>query len=265
MQAFLLICRALLFSVALAGLPMSAHAETPKIGIVVMHGKGGSPARHVNGVAAALEGKGMLVANIEMPWSGNRNYDVDTSKAEQEVLAALAGLKEKGARKLFVAGHSMGGAFALHFGGRQPVDGIIGISPGGNVGGSVMSEKFAASLQEARKLAAEGKGGEKARLQDYEGSRGSFQIAITPDNYISWFSPGGAMDTRRAASEIKAPVLWLVAARDYPGLRKANLPLFKGFAPHPMHRLVEPDADHKGAPDASVDAIVEWISMVAGQ
>lgn len=57
----------------------------PKIGIVIMHGKGGSPSKHVSDLASNLEGKGYLVANIEMPWSGNRNYDVSVSDAENEV------------------------------------------------------------------------------------------------------------------------------------------------------------------------------------
>src|SRR5690348_2471343 len=99
----------------------SAEAQSPqtKIGIVIMHGKGGSPTRLVADLASFLEDKGYLVANIEMPWSGRRQYDVDVAGAEKEVESALAGLRGKGAKKLFVAGHSQGGLFALHCGGRH--------------------------------------------------------------------------------------------------------------------------------------------------
>lgn len=54
------------------------------MGIVIMRGKGGSPSRYVSDRAQALEGKGYLVANIEMPWSGRRDYDVDVSAAESK-------------------------------------------------------------------------------------------------------------------------------------------------------------------------------------
>ena len=112
--------------------PLSALAQGEPIGIVVMHGKGGSPTRYVVDLARALEGKGLRVANVEMPWSGKLNYSLPVSSGEETVAAALDSLRGEGARKLFVAGHSLGGAFALHIAGRIAVDGIIAIAPGGN-------------------------------------------------------------------------------------------------------------------------------------
>ena len=74
-----------LFVAALATTFFSAPAlaqNAPTIGIVIMHGKGGRPERFVSVLAEGLERKGWLVANIEMPWSGRREYDVDTAGAE---------------------------------------------------------------------------------------------------------------------------------------------------------------------------------------
>jgi len=62
-----------------------------------MHGKGGSLARHVSDLASSLEKNGYLVANLEMPWSGRRDYDVSVSAAEKGVQSALAALRDKGA------------------------------------------------------------------------------------------------------------------------------------------------------------------------
>ena len=78
--------------------PVSAQ-NAPAIGIVVMHGKGGRPDRHVKLLAEELERKGWLVANLEMPWSGRREYDVDVAAAEKEVTAALDGMRAKGVKK----------------------------------------------------------------------------------------------------------------------------------------------------------------------
>ena len=58
--------------------------------IVVMHGKGGSPDRFVNGLAAELANRGYIVANLEMPWSGDRNYDADTDAADAQIDKAIA-------------------------------------------------------------------------------------------------------------------------------------------------------------------------------
>lgn len=242
-----------------------AFAETPVMGVVIMHGKGGSPARHVDGLASALKDKGYLVANIEMPWSGRRNYDVDTTQAEAEVEAALAKLRSEGARKVFVAGHSQGGAFALHFAGKGSADGIICMAPGGSVASKVFRETLGDTIEEARRLVAEGKGGEKARLRDHEGSKGTYTVITTPAVYLTWFDPEGAMNTKRAAHAARpeTPILWLVAKKDYPGLRKMNIPLFKQLPANPLTRMVEPDADHHSAPMASVDEVVRWTTEVA--
>lgn len=97
--------------------PAIAEANPMRIGVVLMHGKGGAPTRLVADLAASLESRGWLVANLEMPWSGRRDYDVEVGAAEREVETALQGLRDKGAQKLFVAGHSQGGVFALYFGG----------------------------------------------------------------------------------------------------------------------------------------------------
>lgn len=157
---------------ATTSLPAAAQSGPPATGIVIMHGKGGSPAKHVADLASSLESKGYLVANLEMPWSARRDYDVSVAAAEQEVESALDRLRARGARKLFVAGHSQGGLFALYFGGRHPVDGVIAMAPGGNVGNQIFREKLGESVEQARKLVADGKGDEKTRLLDYEGAQG---------------------------------------------------------------------------------------------
>ena len=176
----------------------TAQSAQTRIGIVVMHGKGGSPAKYVAELASGLEMQGYLVANLEMPWSGARSYDAPVATAESEVDAALAALRSKGATHLFVAGHSQGGLFALYFGGRHPLDGIIAIAPGGNVASPAYRERLGDSLSHARQLIAAGNADEKTRLQDFERSRGMYTIWCTPANYLSWFDPDGAMNELKA-------------------------------------------------------------------
>jgi pimeloyl-ACP methyl ester carboxylesterase len=242
-----------------------AGAQSPqtKIGVVIMHGKGGSPTRHVADLASFLETKGYLVANIEMPWSGRRDYDVDVGGAEKEVESALAELRRKGATKLFVAGHSQGGLFALHCGGTHAIDGVVAIAPGGNVANPLFGQNLGESVERARKLVAEGKGDEKTSFIDFEGSRGTSPVHSTPVAYLSWFRPDGAMNQSNASKRVKVPVFFVAPRGDYPGLLKIKQRMFDALPRHPLTKLYEPDSTHLGAPSAARDEILRWTSQVA--
>lgn len=243
----------------------AAQTAPQAVGVVVMHGKGGSPTKFVAELASGLEAKGHLVANIEMPWSGSRNYDVNTAAAEGEIDAALTRLRAKGATRLFVAGHSQGGTFAFYYGSKHAVDGIIAIAPGASTTSQVVREKLGGTLEEARKLVAAGKGGETARLQDFEGAKGTYAVVCTPDNYVSWFDPDGAMNLMKSirAMRPETPVLLVVPKSDYPGLLKAKQANFDALPRNPLTKLYEPDASHTAAPAASRDEISRWMMEVA--
>lgn len=256
-----------LLAVAALVFGLHAEAETLNAGVVVMHGKGGSPGKHVADLAAALTRHGFLVANLEMPWSGRREYDVAVDVAEREVEAALAALRQRGAGKVFLAGHSQGGLFALYFGGKHRIDGIVAIAPGGNVGNQLFREKLAESVAQARQLVAAGKAHEKTGLNDYEGSKGTYPVITTPAAYLSWFDPQGAMNQTLALRSIKAetPVLFIVPTNDYPGLLRVRQEMFGLLAKHPLTRMYEPDASHLTAPSASIPEIADWLTTVATQ
>src|SRR5687768_15412912 len=157
-----------MLAAATIAFPLTSMAQAPSsaIGVVIMHGKGGSPARHVSSLASSLEQKGYLVANLEMPWSANREYDASVDVAEKEVDAALASLRARGAGNVFVAGHSQGGLFAIHYGGKHAVDGVIAIAPGGNVANPIYRRELGQSVEQARRLVGDGKGNEKTRFSD---------------------------------------------------------------------------------------------------
>lgn len=256
-------------AIVAAGISQSSIPQTlsPRIGIVIMHGKGGGPKWHVSDLAISLERKGYVVANLEMPWSGWRSYNVDVSAAVKEVESALDTLRGEGAQKLFVAGHSQGGLFALYFGGKHPVDGIIAIAPGGNVSSPFFREKLGASVELARKLIAERRGDETTRFSDYENATGTYPVVTTSSAYFSWFDPDGAMNQATAVERMnpRIPVLFIVPTGDYPGLVKVKNHFFSLLPKNPLSKLYEPNSSHVNAPSASRDEIVRWTTEVASR
>jgi pimeloyl-ACP methyl ester carboxylesterase len=254
--------------IAMLSLPASAQtAASPRIGVVVMHGKGGSPARYVNELADGLAQKGYLVESLEMPWSGRRGYDLDVAAAEREVGAAFDALRGRGAQKLFIAGHSQGGVFALYYAGKHPPDGVIALAPGGSTASLVFQQQLGSSVQLARTMLAGGKGDERARFADYEGSRGLSEVTTTAATYLAWFDPDGAMDQEKSSRALPAtlPVLYVAPRRDYPGLQRFKQAMYRALPANPLTRLYEPDSDHLGTPRAALDEVMRWTGEVAGR
>src|SRR3546814_687163 len=202
-----------------------------------------------------------------MPSSGKRDYDVDVAAADKEVNAALDGLRARGAKTLFVAGHSQGGLFALRYGNKHKVDGIIAIAPGGDPGNQTFTGKLGPSVQAAKQLVAAGQGAKTEKFYDYEGSKGLTPVNTTASNYLSWFEPDGAMNQGIAARNMNpaTPVLFVGPTGDYKGLLRVKQAMFNSLPRNPLTKLYEPSASHLGAPSASIDEIIRWTAEVAGK
>ena len=142
---------------------------------------------------------------------------------------------------------------------------MIAIAPGGNVNSPTFREKLGDSVERVRNLVAAGKGNEMTPLADYEGAKGVYLVITTPAIYLTWFDPDGAMDQMAATKAInpQTPVLFIGPKGDYPGLLKLKQSMFDALPKSPFNKLYEPDASHLGAPSASAEEIVRWISEVA--
>jgi len=259
--------RRIFLALLFAGLASFANAQSPKTGVVIMHGKGGLPDGSVLYLAEFLQSRGDLVANLEMPWSSRRDYDVDSAAALKQVADALDELRAKGATKVFVAGHSQGGGFALYVGGRLSVDGVIAIAPGGNVATPIFRQTVRESLERAEQLVAAGKGAQRERFVDYEGSRGVTPLITNAAAYASWFDPNGAMNQVKSEKSLPSsvPVLYVAPTDDYPGLVKAKRAMFDALPKNPLTKLYEPDSNHMRAPIAAREEIARWIGEVASR
>ena len=143
--------------------------------------------------------------------------------------------------------------------------GAVAIAPGGNVATPIYRKEVGPSVEQARRLVAEGKGNEKARFSDYEGSKGTLTVNTTPLTYLTWFEPEGAMNQVKSSKAMnpQVPVLFVGPTNDYPGLVKVKHTMFDALPRNPLTRLYEPDSSHIEAPYASREEIVRWTAEVA--
>lgn len=262
-----MVSKAFMAVMAIVVSPLLLAAPSPsEIGVVVMHGKGGGPGKNVNGLASAFERAGFQVGNLNMPWSHKRRYDVNMHGGVEEITRALDAMRARGVRKVFLAGHSQGGLFALHYAGLHRVDGVLPIAPGGQVDGASFVPKLAPHVEKARQMVSEGRGNERADFLEFDGPEVSKAVTTTATIYLDWFDPNGAHTTRVFKSlKEGTPVLYVAPTRDYPGLARGKQQYFSALPPHPKTRLHEPDSDHANAPDATIEEAIRWIREVAEQ
>ena len=178
-----------LFALALSAASIRAD---DKIGIVLMHGKQGSPL----GVAvvgsnrppagelliAALKDAGYLVTTPEMCWSGRRALDKVFADCMKEIDDAIDDLKTHGATGIVVGGLSQGGLAAIAYGAtHSDILGVVAYGPADDPANKARSPAVAAAIAKAQSMAADGKGGERSTFDDVNtGPQGSFTMTLTP-------------------------------------------------------------------------------------
>jgi predicted esterase len=268
----------LLLALVLVALPSSA-AEPGATGIVLMHGWGLSsePTRQ-NPFAAhwllsqRLREAGYAVAEEEMPWGPNRLLDVPREAAMQEIDVMVGRLRASGARRIVVAGHSMGATMALAYGGQRDVDGIIALAPGFHVElqARLFPDVLPRQLARARALVAAGRGD----------ARGSFTginccfifrgFATTASTYLSWHDPDGSGRVDRNAARVRpgTSVLLVYGRADpiYGAFERVRLKyddyVWARLAAGVQRQRLIVDADHVGVPTAAVVPIMQWLAAL---
>ena len=155
-------------ALALAMAPPPAEAIQPRdTGIVLLHGWGlQDEAGRQNPFAAnwllskTLREAGYVVAEEEMPWGPRRLLDVSREGAMREIDTLVGRLRAAGARRIVVAGHSMGATMAIAYGGQRDVDAIVALAPGMHVElhARLFPDVAPVELARARALIAAGRG-----------------------------------------------------------------------------------------------------------
>ena len=234
-------------------------AET-KIGVVLLHGKGGFPGQPaLTSLVASMHRSGFVVTVPEMPYSKDRKYDKTYEDAMKEINAAVDGLRKQGVQKVFVAGHSLGANAALRYGTLSSVDGIVAIAPGHSPESPNFLSMTGRSVERAREMIRAGKGDDGDFFADTNQGRDS-EIRTKARIYLSWFDPDGPAVMPRNAAALKpgTALLWVVGTQDNMYRRGASY-VFDKAPVHPRSRYLVIGGDHMNTPAIAADAIVEWI------
>jgi pimeloyl-ACP methyl ester carboxylesterase len=249
----------LLFGLIAIALAIPGAAEEGKVGIVLLHGKQSPVSGPVGSLAQKLRGAHYLVATPEMPWSRDRIYGASYEDAMSEIDRAADGLKKKGAEKIVVGGHSLGGNAAVGYAARRgDLAGIVVLAPGQFPELPRWREMSASSVAHAREMVAAGHGESFESFTDFNMGKTLYSQA-SAKSYLSYFDPDGpaVIPTNAAGIRSPIPILWVVGIKD-PATRPSGY-AFDKAPPHPKSKYVAVDADHVQVPAVAADQVLAWL------
>lgn len=251
--------RRTMIGAALAALAVGPARAAAPVGVVLLHGKGGSPqASPTSDLAAKLKAAGIPFVAPEMPWSAGRYLSGTCESAVAEVGAAVAQVKAKADRVVLV-GHSMGCSVALAYAAKnKDLAGLVLASPGHNPTGYYkLTPQIHESVDRARAMVTDGKGAQKATF--YDNNQGKvFKVEATADTYLSYFDPAGACEMRVSSGQISVPVLWVAGNDDK--VNQWGAEIAKRATQADKSAIVNVKANHMTAPVVASADIVKWIA-----
>ena len=250
---------AILFSLITALTGRIAPAAGDDLGVVLLHGKGGSPSGYVRELASALQSKGHLVSTPTMPWAQDRIYDASFDEAMQQIDREIDSLRQQGAKFIVVAGHSLGANAALGYAStRDGAGGIIALAPAHTPELPGFIKRVGHDVSRARALVAAGKGKEKHSFSDVNQGQ-MLEVAATAEVYLSWFDPDGSavMPRSAAAFKVATPLLLVVGNGD-----RGKDYIFDKAPAHPRSRFVSVPAGHFAVPSAAIEEVITWLDSL---
>ena len=234
-------------------------------GVVLLHGTL-EPSYWLMPLKKKLDAAGFRTAMPEMPWSTKREYDRTYEEAMDEVAAAATGLERRGARRIVVGGHSMGGNAALAYAALHGgIAGLIVISPGPFPEDPDIQKLIAPGMAKARQMIAAGQGGQMGVFKDLVQWHGSTEGAhTTAKNYFSYYNPDGDSVIPKNAARMKPgiAVLWVLGMEETGDRVAGRSYAFDKLPPNRLNRYILVPKGHLDAPATGADSIVAWLKCL---
>jgi dienelactone hydrolase len=250
----------LLFILSLSATPLQAGE---KLGILLMHGKGGTsnPNSPIGKLSYSLKREGFIVIAPIMPWSRSRKYDKTFDESMAEIDEYVEKLREKGATKIVVGGHSMGANAALGYGARREgLSGILAIAPGHVPEQMGFQNEIDNDWIRSKEMVEAGKGNQKDKFNDLnQGAK--TRVKVKAEVYLSWFDPNGpaCMPVNAANLKPETPLLWIIGKKDY--MFKVGRDYAFNKAPsNPKNAYIVVEGGHLVTPQKGKAEIINWIN-----
>jgi dienelactone hydrolase len=235
-------------------------AQAQPVGIVLLHGKWGTPSGPIQPLEMALRSAGMVVISREQAWSQTRAYDRTLDEVMLDIDREVAELKAAGVRRVVVGGQSFGANMALAYGARHPeLDGVMVLAPGHTPERPARDARMAESLARAHALLAAGKNEQYANFEDINQGR-TRQISAKPAVYVSYFDPASDAVMPRNAARLSAhtALLWIVGSHDQM-FASGTAYAFDRAPRNPYSAYHTVEGDHFGTPSAARQIAVDWL------
>jgi pimeloyl-ACP methyl ester carboxylesterase len=235
------------------------------VGVILMHGKQGSPnTPGLRDIASKAESAGMKVVVPSMPWGtgGWEKINVTPDQVFAMIDGYASQLRAHGAQRIVVGGHSLGANVALAYAvARQNVAGVVMAAPGHSPVGSYRSSPaIKDSIDQAAQLVKSGQAGQPfSGLDENQGS--SIRMSTTAGVYAAWLNPRGQVSMPVQAPLLPAsiPVMVIIGTKD-PGYGYMENSVYKPAAKNPYSKfLVIDGGDHRNTDQAASQRIVDWI------
>lgn len=248
-----------------AALSAAPAAAQERIGVLMLHGKnpGSNMDPNFGVMKGTFERQGWLVAFPDMPWSRGRYLDGGLDKALAEMGGHIKSLRDQGATKIVIAGHSMGSPAAMAYAARGgDVDALVLLAPGHVPVGYYTYPSLKVvhdSINEARALVAAGKGDSRERFSDINQGRQQTVVATAKD-YLSWFDPTSDAEMSVTAPRIpaKTAVLTAIGEKD-PLFSRVKAYYVDKLPANPKNKYLEVTGGHLDTPRVASDEIIAWI------
>ncbi|MFN3570767.1 MAG: lipase family alpha/beta hydrolase [Polaromonas sp.] len=240
-------------------------AAQERIGVLMLHGKNPGNNRDPNfsPLKDTFERQGWLATVPDMPWSRGRYLDGGLDKAMAEIAGHIKGLRDQGATKIVIIGHSMGVPTSMAHAARGgDVDALIGLAPGHAPVGyytQPWGKPVHDSINEARALVAAGKGDSRERFSDVNQGRQQ-TVVTTAKDFLSYFDPTSDAEMSVTAPRIpaKVPVMTVIGEKD-PLFKTIKVYYVDKLPANPKNKFLEVSGGHLDTPRVASDEIVAWI------
>jgi len=233
-------------------------------GAIIMHGRLGTP-NYLQHMAQALGQAGIAVETPDMPWSRGRAFDSTVEASMAEIDAVVGRLHAKGAKRVFVVGHSLGGAAALRYGALHPeIGGLILMAASWNPGSGFWQRIVGESVARAEAAVRAGRGSDTDRYEYVSNDGKAKSVEAHATGFFDFNRVDSPMALSDNAKRFKGPlpVLWLSASGDSRTARAVAESAFDSLLAHPKSRYGTLDVNHVGIVKLAAPDIVAWLDSL---